>query len=425
MEQIINVLRKKELCDRKVNVALNNIQRYIMKPLVLLIEYLRGLKIFQYLRAYQAERQFYNRVRHYRSYSGQEGSALFKRIDLSDYPKVLLVLSRHGWHPDLEQGWKQIARTVCYDPEGYEPLILDYKTVKKHLPLRRAWNEELINVCKKVHLTAQKDVIFIYTNTSQITRECMLSLHEMTGCPTVLMSLDDKNSWEGPPGAKEICALKPLANAVSLYWTSSRECAHWIAAEGGNPMYLPEGANEQIYKPVKVEHQDIDVCFVGAAYGFRKAWINRLKKRGIRVTCFGYGWGRDSYIPQEKIPGVFCRSKVVLGHGGIGYSEILTNVKGRDFEAPMTGGGVYITTFNADLALHYQHGREILFYRNDEECEFHIWQALDHPAEAREMSYFARERSLRMHTWTHRFRTVLDVLRGKIRPADAWKTCAI
>lgn len=388
-------------------------------------EYLRRSKIFQYFRAYQAERQFYNRVGRYRSHSGGEGHALFRKIDLPDHPKVLLVLSRHGWHADLEHGWKQIAETVCYDPEGYESLILDPKTVKRYLPLRAAWNNNLINFCKKTQITAQKDVIFLYTNTSQITGECIRALREMTGCPAVLMSLDDKNSWEGPMGAKEICALKPLVGAVSLYWTSSRECVRWIAAEGGNPMYLPEGANEQIYKPVTRKHQDIDVCFVGAAYGFRKAWIKRLKNRGIRIACFGYGWGRNSYIPQEKIPDVFCRSKVILGHGGVGYSERLTNVKGRDFEAPMTGGGVYITTFNADLALHYQHGKEVLFYRNDEECEFHIRWVLDHPAEAREMSCLARERSLRMHTWSHRFCNVLDVLRGKMKPGDAWKSCSV
>lgn len=52
---------------------------------------------------------------------------------------------------------------------------------------------------------------------------------------------------------------------------------------------------------------------------------------------------------------------------GIGYSEILTNVKGRDFEAPGTGGGAYLTSFNPDLAQYLIIGEESLCYRHHDE----------------------------------------------------------
>jgi hypothetical protein len=269
------------------------------------------------------------------------------------------------------------------------------------------------------------DLIFIYTNANQLLRSTALALGQISARPTVLMSLDDRNSWEGPLIGGQVSGLRVLASAVSLYWTSARECLAWIATEGGTPMYLPEGGNDRMYKPVMVDRQDIDVCFVGAAYGFRKHWVNRLRKRGIKVSCFGAGWSPGSYVEQERIPEIYSRSKVVLGHGGVGYSETVTNVKSRDFEAPMTGGGVYVTTFNADLALHFRHGSDALFYRSDEECDFLIRWVLDHPEEARHIAERARERSLRMHAWHHRFRAVLDVLRGKLRPEDAWKTCAV
>ena len=69
--------------------------------------------------------------------------------------------------------------------------------------------------------------------------------------------------------------------------------------------------------------------------------------------------------------------------GGIGYSERFTNVKGRDFEIPGTGGGVYLTSFNPDLAQSFVVGEEILCYSNRDEMLELIRYYLAHPEEAR------------------------------------------
>jgi spore maturation protein CgeB len=96
--------------------------------------------------------------------------------------------------------------------------------------------------------------------------------------------------------------------------------------------------------------------------------------------------------------------------GGIEYSETLTNVKGRDFEIPGTGGGMYLTTFNADLAQHFVAGQEIACYgTRDEMLELIRWY-LRHPGEADAMAVRARERSLREHRWLHRYEKLLSIL---------------
>jgi spore maturation protein CgeB len=107
---------------------------------------------------------------------------------------------------------------------------------------------------------------------------------------------------------------------------------------------------------------------------------------------------------------IFNRSVINLGMGGIEYSEELTNVKGRDFDIPGTGGGVYLTTFNPDLAQHFVIGEEILCYRNRDEMVELIRYYLDRPDEAAAIAARARARALREHRWLHRYQTMLEIL---------------
>ena len=104
------------------------------------------------------------------------------------------------------------------------------------------------------------------------------------------------------------------------------------------------------------------------------------------------------------------RSVINLGMGGIEYSESLTNVKTRDFEIPATGGGVYLTSFNPDLAQHFVIGEEILCYRNRDEMIELIRYYLDRPAEAEAIARRGRERSLREHRWLHRYEAMLRII---------------
>jgi spore maturation protein CgeB len=113
---------------------------------------------------------------------------------------------------------------------------------------------------------------------------------------------------------------------------------------------------------------------------------------------------------------IINRSVINLGMGGIGYSERATNVKGRDFEIPGTGGGVYLTSFNPDLAQSFVVGEEIVCYSNREEMLELVRYYLAHPEEARAIAARGRERCLREHRWLHRYLKVLEIL--EIMPSE-------
>lgn len=99
-----------------------------------------------------------------------------------------------------------------------------------------------------------------------------------------------------------------------------------------------------------------------------------------------------------------------MSTGGIADSEEITNVKGRDFDVPCTGGGVYLTTYNPDLAMAFEIGKEILCYRNREEAVEVAMYYLNRSDECRAIAKRARERCLLEHQWSHRFIRLCRIL---------------
>ena len=129
----------------------------------------------------------------------------------------------------------------------------------------------------------------------------------------------------------------------------------------------------------------------------------------MNIQTFGEGWNTH-VLTANKMVETLCRSQINLGMGGIGYSEWLTNVKGRDFEIPCTGGGMYLTSYNADLALHFDIGREIVCYRTNDEMIELIRYYLNHPEDAAQIARQGRERCLREHRWMHRYIKICRIL---------------
>jgi spore maturation protein CgeB len=71
---------------------------------------------------------------------------------------------------------------------------------------------------------------------------------------------------------------------------------------------------------------------------------------------------------------------------------------------------MYLTTFNPDLAQHFQIGAEIVCYHSREELVELVRHYLRHPDEARQIAARARERCLREHRWFHRYQHICRVL---------------
>lgn len=314
----------------------------------------------------------------------------------------------YTWHEELLPDLAELGRLTVFDykKEGFD--WNDFaRADRAGLAARATMNERVLPALREAQAVQPVDWVFVYASGIEISASTVRRIADETGIPTVNMCLDDKQSWVGPYMGDHRGGQVDVAAAYDLSWTSARVACEWYLAEGGRPIYMPEGFDASRYRPMRVA-KDLPVSFVGGAYGRRERTIRWLRDCGVDVRTFGEGWRGAE--PAASLCEIANRSVVNLGMGEIGHSDTLTNVKGRDFQIPGTGGGVYLTSYNADLAQHFEVGHEILCYKSDDEMleQLRYWTA--RPEEAARMADRARARCLAEHRWLHRYRRILEYL---------------
>ena len=70
------------------------------------------------------------------------------------------------------------------------------------------------------------------------------------------------------------------------------------------------GLSRSLGRKKKNQKYKYEVTFIGNPYMGRRNIINKLKKDGIKVNCFGYGW--NSEIKDSQISKVIQTSKINL-----------------------------------------------------------------------------------------------------------------
>ncbi len=173
-----------------------------------------------------------------------------------------------------------------------------------------------------------------------------------------------------------------------------------------------------------------DVSFVGGVNPWR-AWLVRfLQRDGIDVQCFGAGWPRGR-VTFAEMADVFRTSRVNLNVSNSRQMDtrylledprnFLSNrdmakaheqVKARHFEIAIAGGAQlsnYVIGLEDLLAI----GSEIAIYATPDDCVTQTRRLLADPERRIAMATAAWKRSSREHTWTARFRAMLDVVWGQ------------
>jgi hypothetical protein len=235
----------------------------------------------------------------------------------------------------------------------------------------------------------------------------MLEALRARGIWTVVMALDDKQQLPGPRHADLVGWQLDVARAADLYWTTWRAGVDWLWAHGARPWYAPEAACPRLFAP-RPAQRDIDVLWVGRAYGPRLSLVTGLRRRGFDVRAYGPGWETGPVTFDEMID-LYSRARIVLGMGAVGQTDRIKHLKGRDFEVPMMGAA-YLTSFNPELTDHFTIGREILCYSSQEECAEIIAWGLRRPELLREIGDAARARCMREHTWERRLTDMFRLL---------------
>lgn len=222
---------------------------------------------------------------------------------------------------------------------------------------------------------------------------------------------------------------------------------------GAKSYWLPMAANEDLYKPSN--SQNIDISFVGTAYGNRPYYIWRLLQSGVALELFGPGWQFNKTISNflklyvapvlynlsfnenklhyldRSMKALMQKEIMKMCHvGGIPndreYREILSKsvvslnfpesrkdnnylnhelIYGcnfRDFEIPLSGS-MLLTQDSEELDLFYERDKEVVSFGNETDLIEKAKYFSRNHAEAKKISEAGHQRALKDHTWTRRF----------------------
>lgn len=218
---------------------------------------------------------------------------------------------------------------------------------------------------------------------------------------------DDKVNFPGKIFGGRYNSPAAIAHAVDLNLTNAPDSIVKYLAHGGLAKFWPEAAHPGIHKPYNLSFE-FDVSFVGRKYSWRPRFINSLRKKGIKIAAFGPGW-RSGQLADEDMIRLYSRSRINLGFAGVGYSRKIMCLKGRDFEVPMSGG-LYLTQDNPELRLVYDVGKEIVIYKDEDDCYEKIRWLLENPDETERIRKAGHSRALRDHSWETRFSDIFKFI---------------
>lgn len=275
---------------------------------------------------------------------------------------------------------------------------------------KRANTERLWTLVKEqAELGKPPDMLIAQTWACLIEPEIFSRIRQTYGTFIINIAMDDRHQYWGIKNKREWGGTFPLIPHIDLALTAAPECADWYMKESCPALFFPEASDPEIFHPMPELPKIHDVCFVGGRYGIREQIVDALRKAGIKVSAFGSGW-EGGRIDTDSVPELFAQSKIILGVGTIGHCPDFYALKMRDFDATMSGS-LYLTHDNHDLHSLFTVGEELATYRSISECVEKARYYLQHDAKREAIARVGCRRATTEHTWNHRFKALMDVLK--------------
>ncbi|HXX74291.1 MAG TPA: glycosyltransferase [Nitrospiraceae bacterium] len=203
-----------------------------------------------------------------------------------------------------------------------------------------------------------------------------------------------------------------------LYATTYSNRVAQYQRDGIGSVYLSQWAAnaEALAPPIPARDCRYPVSFIGALYGHRRDMVDRLRREGIDVVCFGHGWPAGP-IEAKRIPEIVRDSQISLNFSlasrqGLG-SSMGRQIKARVFEVPGYGG-LLLTEQVPQLDKYFQVGEEILTFEGCEELVRTIKSLLANPERRDAVARRGFERVRNEHTYDRRFADLLGELARRV-----------
>ncbi len=190
---------------------------------------------------------------------------------------------------------------------------------------------------------------------------------------------------------------------------------------GLDPFYMQWACNPDMFQPLPVNSKDIDVSFIGAAYGQRVTFIKLLIANGIDVKVFGRGWDRHAetrpnwggYLSHKAMLKVMARSKINLNFLWTSAEKERCTIKGRTLE--LSACRAFQLSNRTDEFTNYGFidGENIAVFHDHQDILDKIRYYLQHDEERDAIAQYAYEHVLQHHTWKQRFQKIFERLQNR------------
>ena len=297
-----------------------------------------------------------------------------------------------------KKAWHDTFKALDYEVESI--YFEDYE----HSELQNV----IINKAKEDHT----DLIFFALQSNQIEFETLKTLKD-NGFFTVNFFGDD--GWRF-----DIWSYK-YANFFSACLTTEKLKVDKYKEIGQKNIIYTQFASLEPINHVTGAEYKYDVSFIGGISHYRKWFIQRLLKKGIKVECFGTGWenGRVSYADMENIiqssrinlnitNSVVYDIRYVLSNPKHAISLVRglknqSEIKARVFELTAQGGFT-LSEYVPFLEDYFSIGKEISCYTNVDEAEAMIMYYLKNDDERESIKEFGIKKALEHHLYKHRIK---------------------
>ncbi|MBZ0279919.1 MAG: glycosyltransferase [Anaerolineae bacterium] len=185
------------------------------------------------------------------------------------------------------------------------------------------------------------------------------------------------------------------------------------------------GADPEVFSPVDVPAQDIDVMFYGHGREYRQQWVADMiaapsntmpeSRFAVRGTKLG-DLGRTELLPYlsfSKLREYACRSKINLCITRRAHASVFASSSSRPFELSAMGCCIVANPYEG-IETWFEPGKELFVVHSQEEAIDRYKYLLGHEAERLAMGQAARERVLKEHTFQHRARQLVGIVKQYI-----------
>ncbi|MFZ4814233.1 MAG: CgeB family protein [Phototrophicaceae bacterium] len=192
-----------------------------------------------------------------------------------------------------------------------------------------------------------------------------------------------------------------------------------MGAKAAHTLYY--GADPEVFSPVRVAQQDIDVFFYGHGREYRGGWIDALLRDGsnalpearfaVRGTKLG-DVGRTELLPYlsfSKLREYASRSKINLCITRDAHASVPRSSSSRPFELAAMGCCIVANPYSGVEAW-FEPNHELFVIHSAEEALDRYRYLLAHDTERQRIGAAARARVLAEHTFRHRAQELVNIV---------------